>query len=73
MFRLRDLKNGLFQIHSRYNGAFEGSPDHIFRKAQHLGVRSPDLKLAVNELHKLRHDYADFGYTGRLIHTRKNR
>lgn len=73
MYRLRDLKNGLFQIHSqRHRQAFEGTPRSIFATAVKMGVDQRELVTAVNELQKSGHDYADFGIQGRFLFTRKN-
>lgn len=73
MYRLRDQKNGLWQIHSKVYGAFEGPANQIFPQAQKMGVHPYDLKLAINQLVTLNHDYADFGVQGRLIYTAKGK
>lgn len=73
MFRLRDLKNGLFQIHSkRHNPAYEGTPKSIFMMAIRMGVDNHQLVHAVNLLHTGGYDYADFNERGQFVQVRKN-
>lgn len=72
-YRLRDLKNGLFQIHSTHYGAYEGTPGVIFNQAKRMGIHEEDLKVAVNELHNNHHDYAEFGMFGRFLFTAKDK
>jgi hypothetical protein len=69
MYRLRDLGNGLFQIHVQDGPAFEGNEDMIFVAAQELGVHGPDLKIAKYEMRKMGHDHANFGIYGRFLYT----
>jgi hypothetical protein len=74
MFRLRDLKNGKYQIHSTtHHQAFEGTPKSIFATALKMGVKKTALFIAFNELHSRDHDYADFGTNGFLLRTGKDR
>ena len=73
MFRLRDLKNGVYQIHKKDGEAFEGTLKAIFRASVELGVRVPDFELAVNEMTKNGHDYAEFGIFGRFIYSATDR
>lgn len=73
MFRLRDLKNGLYQIHKKDGPAFEGTPMSIFQEAVKLGVKQEDLVLAAHSLKEKNHDYADFTDSGRLKLTSVNR
>lgn len=70
-FRLRMLSNGLYQIHSHHGPAFEGPKLKIFMRAVRLGVRRADLRLAVKEMFKMGHDYADFGIGGGFLFTGK--
>ena len=72
MFRLRDLKNGLYQIHKKNGPAYEGTPKLIFKRAVQLGVVEEELTAAVTQLTYYGHDYADFGVYGRLMWTKKN-
>lgn len=72
MYRLRDLKNGLFQIHGP-KAAFEGTPRSIFTQAVKMGVSINALTLAVNVMSRENHDYADFSNQGTFLHTKKNR
>lgn len=72
MFRLRDLKNGMFQIHKKNGPAFEGTPFSIFKEAVKMGVVQKDLIFAVNELKVQNHDYADFNDYGRFRFTKRN-
>ena len=71
MYRLRDLKNGLFQIHSkRHNPAYEGTPRSVFATASKMGVPEQELATAVNQLQYTGHDYADFDDNGRFMYTK---
>ena len=72
-YRLRKLPNGLFQIHVSGGPAFEGPKLKIFRKAIEFGVYRYDLRLAVKEMEKLDHDYADFGIWGRFLYTGRSK
>lgn len=72
MFRLRDLKNGLFQIHKKNGQAFEGTPRSIFSVAIKMGIEEKELAYAVNQLQASNHDYADFGVNGRFLFTKKD-
>lgn len=72
MFRLRDLKNGMYQIHSKKSGiGYEGTPITIFKTALKLGVSSQDLTKAVNHLYVNGEHYADFDASGLLLATVK--
>jgi hypothetical protein len=72
VFRLRDLKNGLFQIHSKKSGmGYEGTPVMIFRTALKLGVSKTELRKAVNHLYVNGDHYADFDASGLLLTTVK--
>lgn len=73
MFRLRDLKNGLYQIHKKGGPAYEGTPRTLFETAIKLGVQEQSLVLAVNHLQELNRDYADFSPNGALLYTRTNK
>lgn len=72
MFRLRDLKNGLYQIHKDNGQAFEGTPLSVFEQAIKMGVVQSELLMAAESLKRHNHDYADFNSYGRLRWTRKN-
>lgn len=73
MFRLKNLKNGFYEIHKSGGPAFQGTPKLIFEKAIELGVHREDLTHAVNELTVKNDDYAEFGMFGRFIFTSKNK
>lgn len=73
MFRLRDLKNGLYQIHKTKGPAFEGTPRSIFTEAIKMGIVEQHLAYAVVTLDKKDHDYADFTTQGLFIATMKNK
>lgn len=70
MFRLRDLKNGLYQIHKENGEAYEGTPFSIFVQAVKMGIVQKDLSVAVVMLKEKGHNYADFNMYGRLKHTK---
>lgn len=73
MFRLRDLKNGLYQIHKTNGGAFEGTPLSIFTQAVKMGIVQKELLIAVDFLKRNKHDYADFNDYGRFIRSMANK
>ena len=73
VYRLRDLKNGLFQIHVSDGPAYEGAQDVIIAAAINMGLDYDDLKFAVFELETTNHDYAEFGIFGRFIYTAKDK
>lgn len=72
MYRLRDLKNGLFQIHVSEGPAFEGSSKAIFKKCFELGIDYSEIDIAISEINKMNHDFADFGIFGKFIYTGKD-
>ena len=69
--RLRDLKNGLYQIHSKH-GAFEGRLNLIYWKAVKWGINPVDLAFAVKLMKTENHDYANFGVFGGLLYSAKD-
>lgn len=71
-YRLRDLKNGRFQIHAMGGRAFEGTKLQIFKKAEEMGCEPTDLRFAVKELERLDHTYAEFGIYGHFLFTRRD-
>lgn len=72
-FRIRDLKNGLYQVHTRKGGqAYEGTPRSLFAKAIELGIKEEHLAKAVVIMSEKNHDYADFSPTGYMMATKKN-
>lgn len=73
MFRLRDLKNGLYQIHMTSGPAFEGTPRSIFHKAINLGVKEQALVKAVNLINLNNYDYADFYSSGEFKVAARNK
>lgn len=73
MFRLRDLKNGLLQIHKSNGPAFEGTVKTVLTEAIKLGVDPYELDIAVNEMRRNAHDYADFTVSGKFMYSRRNK
>ncbi len=69
MYRLRDLKNGQYQIHKKNGMAYEGTKDGIAHAAVKLGVDEKELGFAFEELEKRGHTVAEFGVYGKLIFT----
>ena len=69
MFRLKDLKDGRFQVHAHNGAAFEGTEEAITIAAEELGMHPADVILAKEEMRKLGHDYAEFGIRGRFLYT----
>jgi hypothetical protein len=72
MYRLRDLKNGLYQIHVMDGAAFEGPVGPIFKKCVELGLRPAEVEEALCDLTRLNHDYAEFGVFRHYIFTAKD-
>ena len=72
-YRMRDLKNGSYQIHSTNDGAFEGTVTQIFAIGLQWGLNEEDMIQAVLEMEELGHDFAEFGTMGRLIFTGKDK
>jgi hypothetical protein len=73
MFRLRDLKNGLFEIHKQHGEAWQGTPKILFNKALSWGIPESELTKAVNKLTATGDDYADFESNGRFKFTQKGK
>jgi hypothetical protein len=73
MFRLRDLKNGLFQIHKSNGPAFEGTPRSLFAQAVKMGIPERELSKAVNALHTYHDHYADFDDYGNFKYSKRNK
>lgn len=65
MFRLRDLKNGLYQFHVKRGQAWEGTPRSVCQKAVEAGINQNDLAHALTRLNEQGFDYADFTEAGR--------
>lgn len=72
MFRLRDLKNGLYQIHKKNGEAFEGTPKTIFETAIKMGIQPVELTFSVNAMYRDHAHYADFDSSGRLVSIKRN-
>lgn len=70
--RLRDLKNGTYQLHSKKHGALEGDLHPVFWEAVNWGVSASELTHAIEELTKKGDDYAEFGMLGSFLFTAKN-
>ncbi len=73
MFRLRTLKNGLYQIHSKTGQAYEGTPRSVFTTAIKMGVKEQELTYAVQQLEERNDDYADFGNFGKFLYTKRDK
>jgi hypothetical protein len=68
MFRLKN--NGQnWELHTRDNGAREGSFEAIMDWAQSLGIALSELQEAVKEMAKNAHKYAEFGVRRRFMFT----
>jgi len=68
-YRLKDLKNGVYQIHSEKKGAFEGTLQQIFNKSVEMGCASESVEKALVELNRLNHKVAEFGISGHFMYT----
>lgn len=69
MFRIRDLKNGLYQVHKKNGPAFEGELKQIAKKGKYMGINIDHMLMAIEKLCLNDHDYADFNDKGLLIYT----
>lgn len=64
--KLRDKKNGLYQIHSKH-GAFEGPLNLIYWQAVEWGLTTSELDFGIKVMKRENHDYATFGIFGGFI------
>lgn len=72
-YRFRVVSSNRYQVHQKGGAAFEGDATEIIKKALELGMSQKYLIVAVNELHKCEHEYADFDRAGTLMYTRKEK
>lgn len=73
MYRLKTLKNGMYQIHSKHpSKAFEGTLNLILVASETLGVKKDALSTALVQLDQHNHDYAEFSKSGYFILTGRN-
>lgn len=73
MYRLRNLKIGLFQIHSSsHRNAYEGTPETLFKQVMRMGIPEKELIYAVNRLYETGDDYANFSRYGDFLGTCKD-
>lgn len=72
MYRLRDLKNGMYQIHVLDGQAFEGPVRPIFLKCVALGLKPAEVEEAILDMTRLNHDYAEFGVFKTYIFSAKD-
>lgn len=72
-FRIRDLKNGLYQIHF-YDGsvALEGGLEAMFRIILKKNIAWAELEEAVLEMNRNDDDYAEFGMLGTFLFSAKD-
>lgn len=69
MYRLRDLKNGKYQIHVKNGEAFEGTTAAILEKCvMDLGFDVNEVEDAMIDLHVGNFDYAEFGVFKRYMY-----
>lgn len=69
MYRLRDLKNGKFQIHVKDGEAYEGTLNMILRQCLKIGLDLNEVETAILELEFMGHDYAEFGVFGTFMYS----
>lgn len=72
MYRLRDLKNGKYQIHAMDGAAYEGDVRPIFKKCIELGLNPAEVEEAILDMKRQNHDYAEFGVFKTYIFSAKN-
>lgn len=72
MYRLRDLKNGKFQIHVNNGPAYEGTLKQILRECKRFRMNLDEVEIAIMELHRLDDDYAEFGIFGSFMFTMRD-
>lgn len=68
-YRLRDLKNGAYQIHCGDGTAFEGPELAITKACVELGIQESEVQYAKTEMRKFNHDWANFGVNGTFLYT----
>lgn len=66
-FRLRRVDTNTFQLHVQYGPSFEGTRVAIFLKAVEFGIEPAEFDLAVAEMERKNHQYAEFGIFGRFL------
>lgn len=71
MYRLKLLKNGQYQIHSKTGVAYEGCRELVTLKALELGIKRDELEFAFFDLDLYGHNCAEFGIFGSMLYTRK--
>lgn len=69
MYRLRDLKNGQYQIHVQNGPAFEGTWLAISTIGEDCGVDPSEMEVAKQALADSGHDFASFGINGTFMYT----
>lgn len=67
--RIRDLKNGKYQIHFYSGEAFEGSLQQITRLALRKALEFKSFENAIVEMEQTGNTYAEFGIFGTLLYT----
>lgn len=72
MYRIRDLKNGKFQIHSFDGKAFEGNLKAILKKCDDFRLTYSEVEDALVDLRIKNHDIAEFGINGTYMFTYKD-
>jgi hypothetical protein len=68
MYRVKNLKNGLYQLHSKKYGAFEGTRENIIGKCLQMDLDAKDIAYVFRQFDENNKDMADFGVLGGLLY-----
>jgi len=70
MYRIKFIpKTRLYEIHSRFDGAFEGDLTSITKKAVEIGLDQRELTTAYEVMRKNEHLVAEFGIRGTFMYS----
>ena len=70
--RVKNLKNGLYQIHFYTGFVYEGSLEKVSKIAFHHNIDRDEVHQAIFEMQEYGHTYAEFGIFGMLLYTAGN-
>jgi len=70
MYRIKFVpKTRLYEIHSKYDGAFEGDINSITQKAIEMGLSQHELTMAYETMNKNKDLVAEFGIRGTFMYS----
>lgn len=68
-YRVIDLKNSKYQLHTKAGGAVEGTFKSVFKHGIKMGVKFSELEFAFLELERTGDTVAEFGVLGNFLFT----